>query len=375
MIVSIDTELLEAAVKTVAKVASLASANSLAHFKIEGSFLEIAATNKGTGVALRVPCKVKTNSKHNMFNVDPYSLLAAVANRKSIILELGISTVKISADRYKAELVTTTADAEAILPKDVKNGPDSVKISQEIIEFIRGNLDQIDLKPIFEMDSYMPVAVRVTDKGAFMTCYDNWHMAFVLDKKVTGKINFCLPSNSLNLLVKEFRGKSYRMIATDSVLYAYNDLFELALTLPQQDSQNIIPPEEAYNLAMVIRREKGINVMLAAEDVKSLSANIDAVYKRGEHIDFDVDSKECKVTLKSTYGRVTSVVRCRSDKPIKFRAGFGYLKDVLTKVSGTKIEATVVPEKMVFFSKGKRTFMLALIDREEKKNKKEATSE
>ena len=370
MIVSIDTELLEAAIRTVVKVTSAGGANSIAHFKLIDGMFQSSATNKGTGVAINIPCKVKEKSKHSGFAVDPASLLAAIANRKNIQLEIGGSTVKVVSNKYKAELVTTTAEAEAILPKDIREGSDTMKLPSALVEFIRENLAHIELKPILETYSYMPVAVRVTEKGAFLACYDNWHMAFVTNKKVTGNLKFCLPVSSLNLLTKEFRGKSYKMIATESTLYAFNDSFELALTLPQQDTQNVIPPEEAFNLAMQIRKEKGINVLLAAEDILSISTNIDAVYKKGEHIDFEVDKTSCKVTLKSTFGRVSSVVRCKSQTPVSFRAGFGFMRDVLTKISGNKVEMTIVPERMLFFNKGSRTFMLALIDREEKKSKK-----
>lgn len=371
MIISIDTELLETAIGTVVKVAGLSSENSIAHFKLVDSMLQVSATNKGTGVAINVPCKVKEKSKYSAFAVSPSSLLSAITKRKSINLEISISTVKVTSDKYRADLVTTTSEPEIILPKDIKEGDETTKLPSVLVEFIRENLSQVELKPILETYSYMPVAVQVTDKGAFLACYDNWHMAFVTNKKVTGKIKFCLPISSLTLLAKEFRGKTYKMLVTESTLYAFNDSFELALTLPQQDVQNVIPPDEAYNLAMQIRKEKGIDIVLAAEDVLAISSNIDAVYKKGEHIDFDVDKTQCKVTLKSTYGRVSSIVRCKTQKPVSFRAGFGFFKDVLTKVSGSKVEMTVVPDRMLFFTKNNRTYMLALIDREEKKSKKE----
>lgn len=371
MIVAIDTELLESAIKTVVKVTGVSAASSVAHFKLTENFLQVSASNKGTGVAINVTCKIKEKSKHTTFSVDPNSFLLAISGRKNIQLEINSSTVKITSNKYKAELVTTTAESEPILSKEIKEGGDTVKLSPQLVEFIRDNLSQIELKPILETYSYMPVAIRVTDKGAFLSCYDNWHMAFVTNKKVTGKLNLCLPISSLTLLTKEFHGKSYRMIATESTLYAFNDSFELALTLPQQDTQNIIPPEDAFNLAMQIRKEKGIEVLLAAEDVMSISTNIDAVYKKGEHIDFEVSKTACKVTLKSTYGRISSIVRCRAKKEIHFRAGFGFLKDVLTKISGNKVELTVVPDRMLFFTKGSRTFMLALIDKDEKASKKD----
>jgi hypothetical protein len=207
----------------------------------------------------------------------------------------------------------------------------------------------------------MPVAIRVTDKGTMMVCYDNWHMAYATSKKVTGKLQFSIPVSSLALLSKEFQGKSYKVHLTDSALYAYNDSFELALPLPQSDSQNVIPADEAFILAKSIRQQEGVKVLLASEDIKAISSNMEAVYKKGEHIDFDIQKTECKVMLKSTHGKVVSSARCKADKAISFRTGFSFLKDTMLKVGGKKLEIQVVPDKMLFFNNGNKTYMLALL--------------
>ncbi len=365
MLVSIDTEVLDASIKTLTKVFT-SSSNLLAHVDVVNkNTIRLSALMKGTGVAIYVPCEVEKKSDHRRFSLEPGSFLAAVTGRKNLKLEITGSTLKVRSDTYTAELVTTSADQDPILPDEIKNGK-AMKLPNTLVEFIRNKLSDIELKPILDAYNFMPVAVRVTDSGALMACYDNWHMAFTYSKEVTGDLTFCLPASSLSLLTKEFRGKSVRMNLTETTLYAFNDTFELALSLPQQDSQNTIAPENAFALADTIRKQKGISVKLSAEDVSAMATNIEAVYKKGEHVDFTVGKKECKVTIKSTHGKIATTLRCRSDQETEFRVGFGFLRDVIGKLTGSVLEAEVVPDKMIFFKRGDKRFMLALLGKDKK---------
>lgn len=358
--ITLDNELLLNAIGTVAKVTSGAP---VAHFKLmHNKMLQVSAMNKGTGVALYLPCKA--DAGEGGFAIDPNTFQSAIQGRKEMSIEISGNTIKLSSQRYKAELVTVTAEKEKIIPKKIKEGADSIKLTNDMIEFIRSNLADIELHPVLKTYSFMPIAVKSTKKGTIMACYDNWHMAFIESDKIKGDMEFCLPASSLNLLIREFRGRSYKMHLTDATLYAYNDSFELALPLPQQDAQNVIEPAAAFEVARQIKEEKGLPVLLSTDDMASLAPNMESVYKQGEHVDFKVEKDNCKIILKSTHGKVVSTVRCKAKKEIAFRTGFGFLKDILTKMPKKKLAIKVVPEKMIFFSKGPKIFMLGLYSRD-----------
>ena len=275
-------------------------------------------------------------------------------------------TVRVTSNKYKAELVTRTEEQEPILPKEIKEGKDLVKVPPAIVDFIRKYISEIQLKPVLSDYSFMPVSVLITEKGAMMACYDRWHMAFVSDKEVTGDFKLTLPAPSLDLLVKEFRGKSYSMQLTDTTLYAFNDSFELSLSLPQQDAQNVIAPEVPFNLAKSIyKNTEAGSIVLSTEDLMKVTDNMRAVYKVGGYIVFDVDNDICKVTIKSTHGKVSSAVRCKSKVKDSFRLGYGYVLNILGKLKEKSIQAYVVPNKMVFFKRGNAMFSIGQLAKEE----------
>lgn len=363
---NLDSEILEGAIKTVVKVAG-PGAGGLIHFRqINENFMRISSVNKGTGAAVIIPSKITNKEGEKKFAIEPGTVMSAITKTKTVSIDVRESTILVSGQRHKLELVITAGEAEPVLPDDVKKG-DSIKLSSEVIEFLRSNISDIELKPTLETFSYMPVSVKVTEKGTAMVCYDNWHMAFAVSKKVTGNLNFTLPATSLSLLVNEFKGKQYRVVLTESTLYAFNDSFELSLPLPQVDAQNVLPAEEAFQIAGQVRKQQGVQVLLAVEDVQALAANMEAVYKKGEHVTFNIEKDKCEMLLKSTHGKIKATARCKAQKAVKCKVGFVYLRDTLSKVSGRKLEMVVVPDRMMFFNKDNKTFMLGLIsDKEEK---------
>lgn len=360
MNINFDTAILEESIKTILRVTGAGAGGILAHFQLVNSeTVKLSTTNKGIGVALMLPCKVTKKSDVDTFSVDPVGMLAAISKRKDISIEATVSTVIITSGKYKAELVTTSVDVEPILPKDIKDSA-KLKLSPETVGFIRDNLSAVELKPILSTDTFMPIAVKITSKGAKLICYDNWHLAYVFDKEVTGDIAFSLPQSSLSLLVKEFQGTTFSMVLNESTLFAYNKSFQLALPLPQQDAQNQISADDAFAYAASLKNEEAKVVQLSVEDLSSLAANMESVFRKGEHVDFQVSEKSCKVTLKSTHGKVSSVIRSKADTAFSFRSGFAFLKDVLHKIAGASVEFKVIPNKCLFFKKDKSLFMIAL---------------
>jgi len=368
MAFKIDGEILESAIKTVTRVVGSGATESAVHCSLLSSHtLEIQATSKESGLSLKIPCKVIEKDKKETFAIDPSTLLSAISKKKELEIGILAGSIKVSSNRYKAELVTSSLEREEVLPKEVRTGEKkSIKVSQNVMEFIRQNIAAVELKPLLESYDQLPVAVRINGKGALMVCYDLWHMAFAKDKKVVGDMSFLLPLNSLSILARDFKDKSYKMRITDSALYAYNEVFELFLTLPQQDEQNTIPREKVFKTAVSIREQKGVPVLFPVSELQTTIANLAAVHKKGEYVSFQVDKTSCKMTLKSTHGKVTSEIKCRSPKPIEFRTGFIFLKDILPKISGKKVEIQVIPDRMLFFTKGRKTFMVALMGDEGK---------
>ena len=371
MALNFDTDQLTQAVKTVQKVVS-ASGNTLAHFKVINSdTVKVSAFNKGTGVGVNVPCRVGKEDRDKTFSVEPKALLDLLANRKDISLTINASTISIQAKSYQADLLTSSVEIDEVLPEDIKS-KEKTKLSQDAISFISQSLLGLDLKPMLNVETFIPVAIRLTPKGAKAICYDNWHLAYTSDTKVTGELDVVLPYSILGLISREFGGSSFNMVITESSLFAYNKVYELALALPQQDSQNKIDPTAAFDLVTHMRKAEVVSLDLSTDDLKAVAVNMEAIFKKGEYVEFVSEGKAtCNVTLKSNTGRVSSGVRCKASKPIKFRTGFAFLKDAIAKLPERQVTFNIIPEKMLFFKKGDFTYMLALSDESDKRDKED----
>lgn len=361
MSLNFDTDILTQAIKTIQKVVA-GTGNTLVSFQVLNSdTVKVSSFNKGTGIGINVPCRIGKEDKDKCFSVEPVALLSLLANRKDISLTIKSSTILIKANAYEAELLTTSVDIDEVLPEDLKS-KEKTKLSQDAIAFISQALLGLDLKPMLNVDTFMPVAIRITDKGAKAICYDNFHLAFTSDRKVTGDLDVVLPYSTLTLLSREFGGSSFSLVVTESSLYAYNKTYEMAIVLPQQDSQNKIPKDAAFQIITDMKKMDTVVVTLATDDLKTLATNMEAIFKKGEYVEFSAEKSSVKATLKSNHGKVSSQLRGSSTQKIKFQTGFAFIKDAISKLPDTKVEFHLVPNKMLFFTKNSFTYMLALFE-------------
>lgn len=362
MQIQIEGAALESAVKAVGRITS--NASMLTFTVVNSSQIRVEGSNKGTSMSKRVPCSVTTKSDNKQFSVAPASILAALTKRNELKLTIKKGLVQITGEKgYYVELISSEVDNQPVIPEEIKSGKDSkgILITQDTLAFVGKNLPLIELKPIFDYDAFMPVALRLTSKGATLVCYDNWHMACVTSKAIKGDMQLCLPVSSLLQLTQEFQDQEYTLRLTDSVVYAYNKSFELSMAIPQADGQNVIAPDSAFDLVTSLRKLEGVSITLNNEDVQTISENLTAVYRnKSEHVQFDVTKDKCMVTFKTTNGQVKAAVRCKSETSLMFRISYTLFKDVLRKATDSKIELTVVPDKMLFFSTDERLIMSSL---------------
>jgi hypothetical protein len=267
--ISFQTDDLASALRTLTKI--VGTANTIASFEaINSETVKVSSINRGIGVGLYLPCKC-SEKVGKTFCVDPAALLAAVAGRRDVSISIEASSVIVKAKGYTAELLTTSMDIDSILPDDVKKN-NKIKISADLIKFISDSLGALSIKPMLSVESQLPVAVKATAKGVQMVCFDNWHLAYVATKKVTGDVAFSIPYNLLELLSKEFSGAALNVSITESSVFAYNKAFELSLPLPQADG-NSIRPEEAFEVVATLKSADAVTVTLSSEDLLALSSN------------------------------------------------------------------------------------------------------
>lgn len=356
MKLKIDGNLLSLTIRTLQKVVAV----QLIAFKVTKNFLKVTGVGNGNAFSMTVPCQVLEKSKHSSFAIGAANFLDAVNKRPDLTLTVSESAVKVVANRYEAELLVQPYEEVVVVPDDVKQDK-GLKLKDKFLNSVRENLPKLELKPLLAMYDYIPFGIRSTDEGTFMSCFDHFQSAFFFDKELTGKLDFTLPSNVFSLLAKELKGQDYVLQITDTTVYAYNDNFELAIARPQTEGQQITL-DNMLDLYKSLKSAKGAKrLKFKKEGVLDLIDNAKAVYEKDSVFTVETKGDKCTLTLKSSYGKVTSRVMLDEapDKDLTFSCDFNFFSTLLAKAPS--VVDLKVTDKLLMFQNKPVTYLLSLV--------------
>lgn len=357
MKIKLDSDILASNIKTMQR---LVQAQTIA-FEAKGSMLYLTGTGNGNSCLLSVPCKVEDKKGTSAFNVDTNSILGAVAKRKEITLTIDEANVTVASGRYNAELLIHQYEKIEVVPDAVKSEK-GLKLKDSFLKEIRGVLPKIELKPLLAMTDYVPIGIQATKEGTFIACYDSFQSAFYSNKELKGNVEFLLPSNVFTMIAREIKDQDYNMAVTDTAIYAFNDMFELALARPQQEGDQI-PLEQAIGLYQELKKRKNdfVKLVIKTEGIKSLLENGKAIYEKDSSFTFKAKGDKCQLTLKSSFGTIKDMVKLDEEvsKDIEFTCDFSFFAALLEKAPAT-LELRVSKEMLLFTNKPV-TYLLSLV--------------
>lgn len=357
MKIQVDGSLLVDAVKTLKNLIG----GSTTFLEVTPNFLKISATNNGSSFLTSVPIQVLEKSKNRTCALDSTALATALTKLKDVKLKVSESSLTITSGRYTAEMITHQFEAQQVVPESEKTKGLSIKSS--FLEKIVDLVPKLELQPLLSTYDYVPFGVKVTKEGAFLASFDFYQAAFVNDETIKGNFEFVMPNNIFSTLAKEIKSQDYKLIVTDSTIYAYNDVFEYAAAVPQSDGNNISfsDMQELYaSLKKTIKKE-GVSVKLSAESINQMLENGKAIYEKDSTFDFKIEGDKCRLELRSSSGKVSTTIMLseKASKNVAFSCDFHFFSSIMKK-AGSTIQLKVIPDKMILFTNKPVIFMMGL---------------
>lgn len=358
---SVDADLLASAIRSNSRLVQAEILSVEIRSKDE-NFVHVYGIGPSNVSRFSVPIKVESTSKWRSFAIPPEALLNVVSKRKIVNIEIEDSLITVTSSRYKASLVTTQADSQVVVPKDVRKGGDGkrVALSAKFVNTMAEMLPRLDLKPLLSTYDSLPIGVKATSKGTFVAAFDNYQSAFFMDKTLTdGEFEIQLPTNLFLNLAKEVKDK-YKMCMTDNALYAWNDTFELSAVLASSDDQ--IQLNQMIDLYKNLKSsDKGHKLVFQTQGIRELIDNSRAVYEKDSVFEFNADSKKIRLDLRSSLGTMSTIIKLDKGPktPLQFTCDFGFFSQILAKAPETL--TMYVNESMMMFGNGKITYLLSLI--------------
>jgi hypothetical protein len=329
-------------------------------FEIKKGQFYITGTGNGNSCMLTVPCEIEDKNGTASFSIDANVFLQAVSKRKEVELTISDSNVLVKAARYEAELLVHQFEALEVVPKEVREEK-SLRLKSKFLTALQANLPKVELKPLLAMYDYVPLGIKCTSEGTFVACFDDFQAAFFSDKELTGKVEFTIPSNIFSLIAKEIKNQDYSMAVTDAVIYAYNDMFELALARPQTEGDQVTLDQMNTLYSELKKRKDFIKLSIKTEGIRSLLENGRSVYEKDSTFTFKTKGKNCQLHLKSSFGQVKGAVMLDEEpsEPVEFTCDFNFFATLLEKAPAT-LELRVGKD-MILFSNKPVTYLLSLV--------------
>lgn len=358
MKIKIDSDVLANSIKSLQRLVQAATVS----VEVKKGQFNVTGTGNGNSCLMTVPCTIEDKKGVASFSIDANVLLGAINKRKEVELTISDSSVVVKAQRYEAELLVHQFEAIEVVPKEVRES-DGLKLKDKFMKALQANLPKLELKPLLAMYDHTLFGVKATKEGTFIACWDTFQMAFYHDKELSGKVEFTMPGNIFAMIAREIKDQDYQMSVSDTSIYAFNDMFELAIARPQEEDKNQPGLDNVISLYEDLkgRKKDFTGLKIKTEGIKALLENGKGIYEKDATFTFKVTGNKCQLLLKSSFGQVKGAVLLddKADKDIEFTCDFSFFSSLLDKAPAT-LDLRVSKEVILFNNKPV-TYLLSLV--------------
>lgn len=356
MKVKVDGAALTSAVSQVARV----TGSKHVSLFCDDDVIVVSGSERGRILVLRVPAAVK---EPGSVTVLPDTLNGVVARRKEVVLELDDeqSTLTVKSGSYKSTLTVLPYEEVSITE------PEGMELDMEDAE-LRVLLDLCNraqlTQPYIEGSPPLPLLVLFGPKGTHIASLDQYHVASVRTKQIVRdeEQELILPSGSLAAVASAASGEKYRIILSESVIYANNEAFEIVLPLEQREGNNL-GFKHVNSMQGVIQKEENVtSVSVDFSELDAIMGNIYAVSEAGVPIDFKFSKGKLVVSTNTNYGSASETLDAKVAGPAgECRFNPSMLSETFKGVSGETVELNFLPKFMYISVKNGETSTLYIL--------------
>jgi len=321
--------------------------------------ITIVATNKGNVGTFRVPCDPFLTES---VEIGRDALINAVKNRKDVMIEQTAGALVITSKAYTAELAVAEAASVPMMQKAEGEEAKTVVLEEAVWQWIAESITRLQLERTATTVD-VSLYVRVNQKGAFAVAYDMNHMAFVFDKALKGDVEFMLPMDVAQLLVKELPVVGTEIVLTRGAATFQTKTLGVQIALASEAGDNALNPADVYAKCLEVPKAEGTSAQIDRASLESFVENGQALTEaKSSIVSFRLANKGSTAEMKSASGRVKAALKVTCDTEVKFALSFSYVQQLLEKGKGKEaIEITVIPESFALLKNAGCYYVAALV--------------
>jgi hypothetical protein len=297
-----------------------------------------------------IPCDVEGEGE---FAIPLQALRDATRGRNSIEMEYKNSMLTVKGGRYSAELVTVD-----VIPLDELEKEDGkeLKLSVDQSSWLKSALKTVALKPTTMFSTWIPAAVKMTNKSAFVCCFDAQHMSWASTRKVTGDFECVLPLETLTAIVELFHKQPFIIRQTATRVEILTKYAQVYLNAPTLDG--IYTIEDVQGAIKDASKAESTAFHCQKKQLLSFLDNAKAVMGK-DRVEIEVEGtdKGIKMTINTGQGKVSTVIKGKGKG--EFKIDHAYLVEALSK-AGEEVSMAVVHKDFMTMKFDQCSVMIAL---------------
>ena len=287
-----------------------------------------------------VPCDVVEGDC--MFGVSVEAFRTVLSKRKEVELAYVNTMLTVTEGAYHAELSTADAIENQALLNQGDEKPKTWKLTADQGKWIKSAVAEVNLKVVETLLPFMPLTIKVTNKGAFVVCYDSSHMSFIRSTEMTGDLYVTMPCDLLASVFEAFSGNSFRMDVTESTLVIKSKLLKVCLSLPLSDAY--IDVSELLSVANSSVKEKGSLLKTTRSEMLDFMDSCKAIAtKERSELAAKAKGKKLLLQVKTVAGNIKQSIPLKeSVSETEFRIDFAYLEEAIRKSASEELTLKVI---------------------------------
>lgn len=342
MQLQIDNQHLQEALKVIQRLAPPISGNVT--IESDGKKVFMHSGSETSRCSVNMPAEVE--GKANTFAVSLNALRDATKGRQKLNIEYSKTLCKISSGSYKCEL--STVDAIELDHQTEEKIGKPIKLTSEQAQWLKQAVATVALKPTELLATYMPLSIKLTEKGAFVACYDTNHMAFISSNEINGAMETCLPLDIVGAVLDTFGKAVFKIETSKSNLYVSNALVKVVLSLPQED-EGALKLEEVIDAAKGSKASKGQEFEVDRDDLIAFLDNARAVAtKERSEIKLSLEPGKMRLDVLTANGSTRATIKASCTKKAVAMIDFEFLDEAVRKSNATVIMKLVMDEFIAF---------------------------
>lgn len=312
------------------------------NFKCDGKNLYLYSSNDVATYKSIIPCDSVDGEAE--FSVAYDSLKTALGKRDTVTLSYINNTLVITSGSYKAEL--PTSDFISMVEPDKLTDYKEWEMDSDQNKWLISACSEVSLSNVDALSPFMPLTIRMNDKGTFIACYDNNRMSFIRTAKVKGNLDVVMPCDILLSVFSAFSGMQYKMRVTDSSLVIKSKLATVTLSLPTSDSY--IDIKKLIELSTNVLKSNTSDMVISYNDLNDFMNSCRAVSaKERSELKVETKGKKMKLTVKTMNGAINQILDMQKPVTASFSLDMLYFAEAVGKTVSDELTIKLIQDTSI----------------------------